>query len=117
VLEEKLIEFLGPQISGLLAVIQTDPPHIPVFADFMKQAFRTMIACVITFGQDPDGAFFRGEVRDQLWKSDHRRLARIRVTRLQAPFESYLVSYREDKQRVRILRVLHGAGDLLPLLD
>ena len=50
------------------------------------------------------------------WKSDNPQLARIRVIHLELPFDSYLVFYREDKHRVRILRVVHGARDILSLL-
>src|SRR5260221_5419558 len=48
----------------------------------------------------------------RLWNSSDPRLARIRLIHLDPPFEGYLVFYREDKRRVRILRVVHGARDL-----
>jgi plasmid stabilization system protein ParE len=49
----------------------------------------------------------------RMWKSDDPKLARIRVIPLPSPFDHYLVFYREDKNRVRLLRVLQSARDLL----
>jgi toxin ParE1/3/4 len=48
----------------------------------------------------------------RVWKTPHPKLLRVRVLHLPAPFGHYLVFYREDKSRVRILRVLHDARDL-----
>ena len=53
----------------------------------------------------------------RLWTSGDPRLTRIRVIHLPAPFDRHLVFYREDKTRVRILRVLHGARDLGSMLE
>src|SRR5258708_14365483 len=52
----------------------------------------------------------------RVWNSDHPRLARVRVFPFPAPFDHYLVFYRENKSRVRILRVLHAAQDLMSVL-
>lgn len=42
----------------------------------------------------------------------HRDLQGVRVFRIEAPFEKYLMFYRSLPGRIEILRVLYGARDL-----
>ena len=48
------------------------------------------------------------------WSSrlKNKKLADVRVFRIKAPFEKYLIFYRRVAAGIEILRVLHGAQDI-----
>jgi toxin ParE1/3/4 len=46
------------------------------------------------------------------WRTAEPGLARVRVTRVDRPFERYLVFFRDGRSRVRLLAVLHASQDL-----
>jgi toxin ParE1/3/4 len=45
-------------------------------------------------------------------KFERSRLAGVRMFRVRAPFDDYLIFYQPRGERVEILRVLHGRQDL-----
>lgn len=50
-------------------------------------------------------------------KLGHPRLTTARVFRVSSRFENYLIFYQPYRDRIEILRVLHGSQDLADLFD